>query len=77
LAIEHDSIQLSLVDEPHHDPFLHTFDHNSSNSETDSENAYINGQQPPVQTHVHGTAHLDNRLAGKPIGNQYFDIFDN
>ena len=28
------------------------------------------------RTRICGTPHLDNRLAGKPISNEYFDVFD-
>ena len=75
-AIEHDSILLPFVHEPHHDPFLHPSDDDSSDTEADSENACIDPEQPPVRTRICGTPQLDNRLAGKPISNEYFDIFD-
>jgi hypothetical protein len=36
----------------------------------------IDSEQPPVLTCIYGTPHLDNRLAGKPISNQYFVVFN-
>jgi hypothetical protein len=75
-AIEHDSIRLPFVHEPHHDPFLHHSDDDSSDTEADSENACIDPEQPPVQTRICGTPQLDNRLAGKPISNEYFVVFN-
>jgi len=76
-AIEHDSILLPVVHEPHCDLFLHPSDDNSSDTEADSENACIDPEKPPVWTRIYGTPHLDIRLAGKPISNEYFDFFDN
>jgi len=75
-AIEHDSILLPFVHVPHHDPFFHPSDHHSSDTEADSENACIDPEQPPVRTRICDTPHFDNRLAGKPISNEYFDVFD-
>lgn len=37
----------------------------------------IDPEQPSVLTRIAGTPRLDNRLACKPIGKKYFDIFDN
>jgi len=74
-GIEHDSILLPFIHEQHRDPSLHPSDDNSSNTEAESENACIDREQPPVRTHIYGTPHLDNRLAVKPISNEYFDIF--
>jgi len=39
-------------------------------------NACIIPEQPPVRTSIYSTPHLDNRLAGKPNSNEYFNIFD-
>ena len=75
-AIEHDSIPLPFLHEPHGNSFLHPSDNDSSDTEADSENACIDPEQPPVQTRICGTAHLDNHPAGNPISNKYFDIFD-
>ena len=75
-AIEYDTILLPFIPEPHRDPSLHPSNNDSSNTEADSENACIDPEQPPVCTRICGTPHLDNRLAGKPIGNKYFDILD-
>jgi len=75
-AIEHDSILLPFVHEPHHVPFLHPYDEDFSNTEADRENACIDPEQPAVRTHIYSTPRLDNRLAGKPISNNYFDIWD-
>jgi len=76
-VIEHDSILLQCVYEPHRDPFVNTSDDDFSNTEADSDNVCIDPQYSPVWTHIYGTPHLDNHLAGKPISNKYFDIFDN
>jgi len=76
LAIEHDSILLPFVHEPHHDPFFHHSDDDSSDTEANSKNPCIDPEQPPVRTRNCGTPHLDNHLAGKPISNEYFDVFD-
>jgi hypothetical protein len=75
-AIQHNSILLPFVHEPHHDPFLHPSDNDSSDTAADSENACIDPEQPPVRTGIGGTPHLDNRLAGKPVSIQYFNVFD-
>ena len=74
-AIEYDSILLPFVHEPHRDPFLHPSDDDSSDTEADSENACIDPEQPPVRTRMYCTPELDNHLAGKPISDEYFDIF--
>jgi hypothetical protein len=75
-AIEYDSILLPFIHERHHDPFLHPFGDDSRVTEAHSENACIDPEQHPVWTRICGTAQLDNHLAGKPISNEYFDIFD-
>jgi len=75
-AIEHDSILLPFFHEPHHDRFVHPSDDDSSDTEADGENGCIDPEQPPVRTRICGTLHLDNHLAGKPISNEYFDVFD-
>ena len=75
-AIEHDSVLLPFVHEQHHGPFLHPSDDDSTDTDADSENACIDPEQPPVRTCICGTPHLDIRRAGKPISNEYFDIFD-
>jgi hypothetical protein len=75
-VIKHDSILLPFVHEPHYGLFLHPSDHYSSDTEADSEMGCIDSEQPPVLTHICRTPHLDNRLAGKPISNQYFVVFD-
>ena len=76
VAIEHESILLPFIHELHQDPFLHPSDDDSSDTEADSENAFIDPEQPPVWTPICGTPLLDNPLAGKPISNEYFDVFD-
>ena len=60
----------------HRDMFLHLSDDDSSDTEADCEHGSIDPEQPPVQTLLCGTPHLDNSLAGKPISKVYFDIFD-
>jgi len=75
-AIKQDSILLTFVDEPRHDPFLDPSNNDFRDTEADSENACIYREQPPVRTRICGTPHLDNRLAGKPISNKYFNLFD-
>ena len=72
----HDSILLPIVCEPHCDPFLHFSDDDFSDLKADSENACIDPEQTPVQTRIYGTPHLGNCLGGKPIRNEYFDIFN-
>jgi len=75
--IEHGSIPLPFLPEPHRDPLLHLLDDDSSGTKADSENGCIDPEQPPVQTRIYDTPHLDNQsLAGKPITNKYFDILD-
>jgi hypothetical protein len=76
-AIEHDSILLAFIHELHHNPFLHPSDDDSSDTQADSENAYIDPEQPPVRTGICGTALWDNHLAGERISNEYFDVFPN
>jgi len=75
-VIEHESILLPFLHEPRHDPVSHSSDDDSRDSEAHSENAYIDPEQLPVYSHNYGTPHLDNRLASKPISNQYFDIIE-
>jgi hypothetical protein len=75
-AIEHDGILLPFLHELHHDPSLHPSDDDFSDTEADSENVCIDPEQPPVRTRIYGTPHLDNSLAGRPISNKYFNIFD-
>jgi hypothetical protein len=75
-AIKHDSILLPFVHEPHNYHFLHPSDNDSSDPEADTVSACIDPENPPVRTPICGTPHLDNRLAGKPISNEYFDVFD-
>jgi len=75
-AIEHDSIPLPFVHEPHQDPFLHPSCNNSSETEADSEDACINAEQPPVRTRIYVTPHLDNGLARNAISINHSDIFD-
>jgi len=65
------------VHEPHCDPFLHHSNDDSSDTDADSETVAINREQPPVRTHIYCTPHVDNRLAGKSITKEYFDIFNN
>jgi hypothetical protein len=54
-AIEHNSILLTFVHEPHRNPFLHPSNVDSSDTEADSENSCIDLEHPPGQTHIHGT----------------------
>ena len=75
-ANEYDRILHPFFHETHHDPFLHPSDDHSSDTEADSEKGCIDLEQPPVRTCICGTPHLDNHQAGKPISNEYFDIFD-
>jgi hypothetical protein len=65
-----------LIYEPHGGAFLHPSDDDSSYTNADSDNACIHPEQPPVWRSIEDTPHLDNSLAGKPISNEYFDIFD-
>jgi hypothetical protein len=67
---------LPFVHELHHNPCLHPSDDDSSDTKADIENACIDPQQPPVRIRICGTPHLDNHLRGKPISNEYFDVFD-
>jgi len=76
-AIEEDSILLSFVHETHRNPVLHPSDEDSSDTEANDENVWIDPEQPPVRTSICGTPHWDNGPAGKLISNEYFDIFDN
>jgi len=75
-VIEHDSILLQFVQEKHLDPFLHPVKDDSSDTEAHLENACIDQEQPPVRTLICGTPQLDHCQAGKPISNEYFDVFD-
>jgi len=74
-AIEHNSILLLFVHEPHCDPYLHPSDNDSSNADADSKDACINPEQPPVRTHIYGVLYVVNRRAGSPIINEYCNIF--
>jgi hypothetical protein len=75
-AIEHDCLLLPLVHEPHHNPFLHFSDDDSSNPEADSENPCIDSERPPLRAQICGTPHFDICRAGKPITNEYFDVIE-
>jgi len=56
---------------------LHPFDDDSSDREADSQNACIYPEQLTVWARIYGTLHLDSCLAGLPISNEHFDIFEN
>jgi len=75
-AIEHNSILLPFILKMHRDPILHPSDNDSSVTQANSENSSIDPEQSPVGTRMYGTPHLDNRLAGKLIRDENFDIFD-
>jgi len=75
-AIEHNSILLPFILEPHRNPVLPLSDYDSSDTEANSGNVCIDPEQPPVRTCINGTPHLDNRPVGKPISNKYFDILE-
>jgi len=75
-AIEHDTVLLSFVHEPHSDPFPHPSNNDSSDTEGDSENEWIDWEVPPDRIHINSTLHLANRLAGKSNTNKYFHIVD-
>jgi len=75
-VIEHNGNLLPFVHELDRNPFLHPSDNDSSYTDADSEIAWLNPKQPPVQTHNCGSPHSANCRAGKPISNEYFDIFD-
>jgi len=75
-AIKHDSILLPFVHEPHYNPFNNPADNDSSDTVADGENACIDSEQPPLGKGICGTLRLGNCLAGKPISNEYFNIFD-
>jgi len=76
-VIKHHRILLPFVHEPHRDPFLHPSDDDSSDTEAGSQDGCVDPKEPPVRTRNYGTPHLRNHLAGKPISNKHFDIFDN
>jgi len=71
------SIPLPFIPKPQSDPSLHNSDDDSSHTRADSEHLCVAPEQPPVPICIYGTPHCDNHLAGKPISNQYFHIFDN
>jgi len=48
--MNHNSIQLPFVHEPHRDPSLNRSDADSSDPEPNCENVCIDPEQPPVQT---------------------------
>lgn len=75
-AIRHDCILLPFVQEPHLDHFHHQSDHESRNTDANCDNAYVDAEQPPVQTHIYGAPYMDNDLTGNKNSNQDFDIFD-
>jgi len=76
-AIEHNSILPQFVHKPDHDHFPHPSDTDSSDTEANRNNLYIGPEQPPVRTCIYATPNFDNRLTGKPISNEYINIFDN
>jgi hypothetical protein len=75
-AIEDNSILLPFGYEPHRDRFLPPSNNDSWDTDANRKFVYINREQPPVCTWIGGTPHLGNRLAGKLIGIQYIDIFN-
>jgi len=74
--IEYVRILLLFVYQLHCYPFLHPSVDDSSDTQADSENACIVPEQPPVRTLIYDTPNLDNHSAGKPIGNEYFDVIN-
>jgi len=54
----------------------HTSDYHPSDTEAHRENACIDPEQHPVRPRIYGTTHFDNCLAGRPVGNEYFDIVE-
>jgi len=75
-AIKHESILYPSIHELHRHSVPHPSDNDPSDTVANSDNACIDPEQPPFRTRIYSTPHLDNRLAGKPISNEYFDIFD-
>jgi len=74
-AIKHNSTLLPFGHELHCNPLLHPSDDDSSDTEADSENAFMDQEQAPVQTCIYGTPHLANRLAYRLISDEYYDSF--
>jgi hypothetical protein len=64
-AIKYDSILLPFIHELHSDPVLHPSDHDSSDTEADSNNACIDPEKPPARTQIHGNSYLEYCLAGQ------------
>jgi len=65
-----------FVHKLHCDHFLHPVEDDSSNTEANSKNGCIDPEQPSVWTQIFGIPHLNNHAGGRPICNEYFDIFD-
>jgi len=77
VVIEHDRSLLPFVHELLCNHSVHISKDDSSNTEADSDKAFDDPEHPPVLTCIYDSLHFNNHLAGKPIRNKYFDIFDN
>jgi len=76
-AIESDTILHAFSHELHRNLCLHPSNYEICNTAANSDPECIDPEQPPVQTSICGTPHLDTCLATKPVSNKYFDIVDN
>lgn len=74
--IEHSSILLPFIHDPHLDPFLHLSNGDSNDVEANNENMLYDPVQLPVGTRNNRTPRLHNGLTGMPITNDYVNIFD-
>jgi len=66
IAIRHNTILLPFVHESHHDPVLHPAENESSDTEANRENWYIDPEQPWVQTRIHDTPRLEKPCSRQP-----------
>lgn len=75
--IEHECILPSFLQELHCDPLFHPSHHDSSDTEADTKNPYIQPVHTSLQISIYCNPELDNSLAGTSITNEYCDVFDN
>jgi len=70
------SIELPSVHDAHCNSYVSTSNSDYSDTEAGSQDACIQPELAPVWRSISATEHLDNYWAGKPISNDYCDIFE-
>jgi len=71
-----DSLFRPLAPKLDRDQYLQTSNYHSTDREANTNNTCIDPEQPPVQTKIYGTAHLDYNLPIKSFRGGNFDMLD-